>query len=363
MRILMICVKKLDKGGIETYVMSLFRHFNHGKIEVDFLVHSNEVGCLEEEIKSYGSKIYKLPRLGKNPIKYVKELSRILRDGDYDVVHRHATASIMWVDLALAKRAGIKRRIAHSHSTDWSHRIIHKMGIPILNYVSTDRFACSKKAGEWMFNKKNFIVMKNGIDENLFAFNRDIRNQYRKKFGWEEKYVIINVARCGPEKNQKWLIEMAKGLKNINVTFVIVGDGPLFDDLKTKVNDLRLGQTVLLLGSRDDISSLLISSDMFILPSIFEGLPISMIEAQCTGIPCIGSANITDEVILSESVKLLDLNFTSWQEYIKENIYKTYDRSFGQDVIINHHYSIKQTAKQMEDFYLNENSNSNDVHI
>lgn len=352
MKVLMICVKKMDKGGIESYVMSLFRHFDHEKIKVDFLVHSNEDGCLEEEIESYGSKIYKLPRLARNPIKYINKLYTILKNGDYDIVHRHATASIMWIDLAVAKAAGVKVRIAHSHNTDWNHRFIHKLGIPLLNYYSTARFACSKKAGKWMYENNNFIVMNNGIDINNFIFKSGVRDQYREKMNFNGKYVVINVARCVPEKNQNWILKIVRELNDENFLFIVVGDGILLEDLKLEIRKSELENKVILLGNRDDVNNLLMASDLFILPSLFEGLPISMIEAQATGIPCIGSSNITDEVLLSKDSKLLPLDIAMWCDALRSYKQKQFDRSLGKNIVLKNNYFIEQTARQMEDFYL-----------
>lgn len=352
MKILMIAAKKMDKGGIESYLMSLFRYLPKD-IHIDFAVHSNEIGCYDKELLENESTIYRLPRLGKNPIKYSKQLYCLIKKGNYDIVHRHATASVMWVDLAIAKYAGCNNRIAHSHNADWNHRLLHKLFIPLLNHYSTTKFACSNKAGKWMYGKKSFQVMKNGIDVNTFKFNKNIRDEYRKKYTLDSKKVILMVARMVPEKNHLWFLnvisEVIKEKKDI--IFVFAGDGILLDEFKNLIDERNLNDFILVLGSRNDISNLLSMSDIFVLPSLFEGLPITLIEAQSTGLQCLVSSNVTNEVDLG-LVRFMDLNVSKWKNIIISlKTLNEIERINCDSIIYKNNYSLEQTVQVMEENY------------
>lgn len=348
----MIAVGKMDKGGIESYLMELYRYLVDKGIHVDFVVHRPDVGCYEEEIISNGSKVFKLPRLSRHPLKYFIQLRNVMRQGKYDIVHRHATASVMWVDLAIAKWAGIKTRIAHSHSSNWKHTFIHKVFRPLLNYYVTDRFACSNAAGEWMFGKSGFQVMNNGIDDVKFRFDEKVRNDYRKELGLTEKYVVINVARLSSEKNQQWLLDLAKQDKNDDVCYLIVGDGALRGELEEKRKNLQLEEKVLFLGAREDISALLSASDLFVLPSEFEGMPVTLVEAQCSGLRCVASSNVPQDGNFG-MVEFLDLDYSLWLDKIKcyKKDAEEIDRNNAYELIIANNYSNKSTVKVMEDYY------------
>ena len=354
MKILMIGVKKMDSGGIESYLMNLFRNLP-SSMHIDFVVHSNEKGYFDEEIRKKNCCVYTLPRFGRKPLKYIKELFLLLKKNDYDIVHRHATASIMWIDLFIAKLAGVKIRISHSHSSSWEHKIIHKLCIPMLNYISTDKFACSNAAGKWMYGNKKYIVMKNGIDINKFAYDSTIRKNYRYKYNLNDKKVVLMVARMVPVKNHLWFLDVVKEtlLIDKNIIFVFAGDGVLFEQFKQKVADSNLDKNVLILGDRKDIPILLSIADLFVLPSLFEGLPITVIEAQCSGLECVVSNRISSEVNLGK-VSILELDSLKWALKISSTLSKdNANREFGTSLIYENKYSMSQTVKTMENYYIN----------
>lgn len=351
MRILMISVARMDRGGIESYLMSLIRQFDHKDCHVDFVVHRQESGCYENEIKGWGSNIYRLPRLRKHPFKYIRQLYQLIKNGNYDIVHRHATASVMWIDLAIAKLAGVEVRIAHSHSTSWNHKCIHKLFIPLLNYYATDRFACSNKAGEWMYGKKAFTIMKNAVNIKKFSFEKTIRDKYRKDLGIEEKKVVLHVARFTSEKNHEWVIRLISKIEEKNIVFCFVGDGPLRDSIQEKVMELGLNDRTLFLGQRNDVNNIMMACDCFILPSLFEGLPVTVIEAQCTGLNCIVSDNVTKEVDLG-MVSFLPLNESDWVNLIHKFDLDEHIRENGILNIVKNGYSTEYTSKVMLGYYM-----------
>lgn len=315
MRVLMITVARMDKGGIESYLMSLARRFDHRKVQVDFVVHRQEKGCYEEEIAGWGSKIYKLPRLSRHPCRYMCELFRIVRGGQYDIIHRHATASVMWIDLAIAKWAGAKVRIAHSHSSSWERKWIHFLCRPLLRHYATDRFACSVLAGKWMYGSSPCLVMHNSISVEAYRFDRAVRRQIRAELQAEKEKIILHVGRLVPVKNHKWMLQLAETMKEDRVKFYFAGDGELRSLLEEEVREKGLQERVVFLGQRSDIGGLMAAADVLLLPSQFEGFPVTLVEAQCSGLPCIASASVTEEVNLG-LVEFLSFDLCRWRERI-----------------------------------------------
>ena len=254
--------------------------------------------------------------------------------------------------MAVAKFAGCKSRVSHSHSSNWNNVVIHKLGIPLIDIFATQKLACSDVAGKWMYGKKHFKIAKNGIDANRFKFDEHDREKYRAEFNLDSKTVVLMVARLSPEKNHLWILDVIKEVVSINkdYVFVFAGDGILAKDIEEKVNKLSLNDNVLLLGSRSDIPQLLSMSDKLILPSQYEGFGSVLVEGQCSGIDCIASSNITEEVNLG-LVARIDLDQRKWLEALmKPSSGK--DRNEGYDLVCSNNYSQKQTAKAMEDFYL-----------
>ncbi len=350
-KVLMIGLGKMDQGGTESYLMSVFRNTDHNSIQMDFLVHRPEEGCYEEEIKKAGGKIIKLPRLREHPWRYCYRLFRVIRDGRYNIVHRHSTASVMWIDLLIAMTAGVRVRIAHSHNTDWEKHFIHYMGIPILNLLATDRFACSKEAGRWMFGRAKFHIMKNGINTRRFAFNQDSRIRYRELLNIGHKTAVLNVGRLVPEKNQKWIIDLASAMKSDpDIEFFIVGDGPLREELNLTIHKKGLSNKVHLLGQREDTACIMMACDMLILPSVFEGMGIVLIEAQCTGLPCIVSDALPREADAGKCI-FLKLDLMKWKQMILKMAGNVNDRSDSYQSAVRAGFEEKTTAKRVLEYY------------
>lgn len=350
-KVLMISVGRMDKGGIESYLMSLLRNTDSRQIHFDYVVHSQDTGCYEKEITERGCRIYKLPRLRSHPFKYLTELMQIMKKGKYDIVHRHATASVMWADLAIAKLAGVKVRIAHSHSSSWNHVMIHKMCRPVLNYVSTARLACSKEAGTWMYGRRKFHIAKNGINIDCFRYNEHIRNEYRKKLDIKGK-AVLNTGRLVYEKNQKFIVELAKNFKKINdsIHFYIVGNGPLLPQLQLEICRGGVQDTVHLLGQRNDAAEIMMACDLMILPSKIEGMPIVLVEAQCTGLRCIASESVSHQADFGRC-SFIKLDIDSWKKEILCQLQVSADRTQAWAEVQNAGYSEKTTAKKVLEYY------------
>ena len=352
----------LERGGAETFVMNLYRNIDRENIQFDFVIHTEDHGAFYNEIVSLGGRIFSCPRYkGKNHFAYVKWWKVFLKShSEYKVIHSHvrSTASIY---LKFAKHNGLKT-IIHSHSTSSGKGITSVIKNILqypLRYMADYLFACSKESGEWLFGKKatkaqNFHVIKNSIDLEKCSFNSDVRNKYRKEMNLTDKKVFIHVGRLHPAKNHMFLLDLFKEIykNDSNSVLLIVGDGDLREQIANRINELGLPSSVFMLGSRGDVGNLLQSADCFLFPSLWEGVPLTVIEAQASGLPCLVSNTITSDINISDLVTSIpvDKGVTPWIKKIS-NLNLT--RKDVHENIISAGYDSKTLAKWIEDFYKN----------
>ncbi|WAA12116.1 glycosyltransferase family 1 protein [Fervidibacillus halotolerans] len=353
---------QMNRGGAETMIMNMYRHIDRSKIQFDFVVHTEEHCAYDKEIYELGGRIFRVPRYtGKNHLNYKKSWNQFFKmHPEYKIIHGHvrSTASIY---LKIAKKYGVIT-IAHSHSTSsgsgLSAIVKNILQYPI-RYIADYLFACSKDAGEWLYGKRackknNFYILKNAIDTKQYVFNESIRNIKRKEFKIENKFVIGHVGRFNIPKNHSLLIDIFKKVhdKNQNTVLMLVGDGELRPIIEKKVNELGLSDYVIFTGVRSDIPELLQATDVFVFPSLYEGLPVTLVEAQAAGLPCIISDTITDEVKITNLVEKLPLNLSAkeWAEKVLKYM-NVYERKNTFEEIKTGGYDVNETAKWLEDFY------------
>lgn len=349
-------------GGVEAVVMNYYRYIDRTKIQFDFFCCESSTNIPYEEIKSLGGKVYIVPNY-TNIFKYQKELIKMFKKNKYSVVHSHINALSVF-SLHAAKKAGVPVRIAHSHSTtnkaEWKKNIIKQCLRPFSKIYATDYFACSELAGRWLFGNKAFddgkvYILNNAIDVEKFAYNEETRKKKRKELNIDEDTLVIgHVGRFVAQKNHKKLIEIFDEVhkQNRNTILLLAGQGPLMDKIKKQVNERKLEKTVIFLGQRSDINELYQAFDIFVLPSLYEGLPVSGIEAQATGLPCFFSNNMTKETRVLESTKFLPLEKTQkeWANAIMEEA-KKFLRREKKDEITSHNFNINVEAKKIEKIY------------
>lgn len=340
--------------GISSYAMNYYRNMKN--ISVDFLITStlDETEYSKEVIDS-GNKVYYIK---SNEIKKIystcKKIDAFFKEKahSYDIVHCHV-ASLGIFYLYYAKKYGIAIRIIHSHATKSADTLLHKIrndvsSVLTINFA-TDYAACSIAAGEALFGNKKFEMIRNGIDVQKFSFSLETRTKYRKLLNIENKFVIGTVGRLCNQKNQNFLIGVALELKKMKQNFVIiiVGNGPLEGTLTDLIAENQLEDYIMLLGKRNDVKELYNAMDIFVLPSLFEGLPIVGIEAQCNGLKCIFSDKITREVNVSKDCSFLEIDKDNkWAQELLKYIgteRKEYDMS---------EYNIKNCSKKLEQYYL-----------
>lgn len=359
LRILHVVVN-MNRGGAETLLMNLYRNIDRSKVQFDFLTCKH--GEFDEEIKSMGGIVHRIPYITDvGPIRYINHLNTFFADKYYKIVHSHLD-KMSGIVLRSAKKAGIPIRIAHSHNTQSEGRLATKVykwyaGKYIIPNA-TNFFACSNDAARWLFTKKSnrATVMKNGIEVSQFAYSPKTRNQVRKDLNIPENiFVLGHVGRFCLQKNHTFLID---AYKEFNRTYeksllILVGDGPLKSEIEEKCTKLGIRNKVVFLGIRSDINSLLQAFDTFVFPSLHEGLPVSLIEAQGAGLPCVISDKISEEVDLGMNlINYASLNINDWVQQLINNVKKNRDRQLQEWVFTEKGYDIKVTAKEIESYYM-----------
>lgn len=290
----------MGQGGTENFLMNLYRNIDKEKIQFDFLV--NREGFFDDEIERLGGRIYYIPALQKvGQISYVSHLKEfLLNHKEYKIIHSHLN-QVTGLILEVANKVNIPIRIAHSHNSKSNKHLIIKiykkyLGNKIVKNA-TDLWACSDIAGNWLYGKntKNVKIIKNAIDLEKFEYSEKVRNKVRKDFNIEEKdFVIGNIGRFSYQKNQIFLLEVLKELKNINknTKLMLVGNGSLKEKLIKHSKELNIEDSIIWLENRTDVNELLQAMDFFVFPSKFEGLGIVLIEAQSAGLKCIASEKV-----------------------------------------------------------------------
>lgn len=338
-------------GGLENFIMNINRRIDHSKVQFDVIVHSFRDGDYTDEIRSLGGEVFLAPRKLRHPIKNYLEIKRIIKEGNYDVVVRHSDNAFPIVDLMAAKSAGAKRRIYHSHSSNSSLKGLHRFFRHFMGLVPTDRFACSDNAGKWMYGKRDYKVINNAIDIKAYTFNSQIRERYRKDFGYEDKVVYSHVGIYMPAKNHSFLIEFFAKLVAMqpNAVLLLIGEGDLRAQMEAQIESLGMKEHIILTGIRSDVSNMLQMTDVFLFPSVYEGLPLSVIEAQSAGLKCLISDNITDEVVVTDLVKKkkLDDGALEWAKAAIE-LSTEYERKDTYSEVAAAGYDVVSLAKWYE---------------
>lgn len=354
-------VGNLSCGGVGAFLMNNYRNIDRAKVQFDFLVHNKEVQYYEQEINKLGGTVYKTVSKGANIIRNVYETMKYIKLSKCDVVHIHTASTTSCINLLLAKISGKKVRIVHSHGTNlekeqgsFQHKI-HKILMPMMNKLATHKFACSKAAGKWLFgDNENVIVINNAIDSDKFKYDKEEAERLKSNMNLSKKNVIGFVGRFSDQKNPLFLIDICNEIiKSIpNSIFLLVGDGELEVEMKNKISQLGIDEYFRFLGKRDDINSLMQVMDVMLLPSKFEGLPVVVIEAQASGLPCVISNNITKEVDITGLVEFvgLDESLEIWSQKVKECLKK--NRIDTQNKIIESKYDIKHNVKEIEMYYI-----------
>lgn len=368
-------VGRMDRGGIENMIMNLYRHIDRDKVQFDFLAHYGREAAFNDEIRAMGGRIYEMPALKDEEhvyywrlFAYIRALKRFFKEHkEYKIIHGHMTNTAA-IYMPIARKNGVTCLISHSHNTHGKAELLGTvtdfLQKPIYKYA-TDFFACSEGAEHWFYPQElidsgRVHILPNAVDAAKFRFNPEARERIRKELSLEGKTVIVCVARFRFEKNQSFLIDALEYMKkeHPDVVLVFAGDGPCEDEVKEKTGAHNLEENTRFLGARTDIPDILSASDAFALPSIFEGLPVTVIEAQANGLHCVVTEGLTDEMNVLNMVKYVPHSPEKWAQALwqasQQQRLDTYEQIKAQG------YDINTTAPMLQNFYLQKYGLSDD---
>ena len=357
-------------GGIESRLLDWYSYIDRSKVKFDLLKQSNNCNDtpLIAKFRKLGGEVYNIPRFTpRNFIKYALEISLFFKEhqGEYDVVHSHSLSTGFFV-MYYAKKYGVKKRILHSRTSKTDGSFIKRNTNNLLKSLAclyaTDYFACSKLAGYWGFGRDRMDnnkvrQMKNGVQLSKFEFNVDVRKQTRIELGVDDKFVIGNVCRLTEAKNFPFILNLFSQLLQVepNAILLIVGDGPLLEAITKKTIELSIENSVIMCGRKENVAKYYMAMDVLFSPSLWEGFPGTILEAQASGLPCIISSTITEEIKMSDNLLQMDLD-RSVDTWIKEIVnFKNQDRKTDViEIIRAKGYDSEQVVKELQQYYLDE---------
>lgn len=307
-------------GGLTTVMMNYYRAMDKTGMQIDFASFNAPPSVLTDELTQNGSRYIQLPNRKKHTVKYVKDLSSLLRHERYDVIHINGNSATMLIELLPAWIWGIKKRITHVHTTKNSHRLVHAAVKIFVNQLTNMRLAVSQEAGCYLYGNREFKILKNAIDASHYQFNPDNRLKCRKEWGISDSaYVIGTVGKLYNAKNQLFLVEIfPKILEKIpDSKLMLVGDGVLRRKIEDRIKALGIENSCIITGMQEDAADLLCAMDCFAFPSLYEGFGLALVEAQASGLYAVCSENVPKEAMATDLCvcKLLD-NQNDWIEQI-----------------------------------------------
>lgn len=351
-------VTYMGRGGLETMLMNYYRHIDRSKVQFDFLVHRAFEADYDREILALGGKIFHVSRLIPWSGAYKKELKRFFeKHPEYKIIHVHQDC-LSSVALRCAEECGIPVRIAHSHSSSAVKNIKYPIKAYYMKQISkyaTDLFACGKQAGDWMFCGANYRVVHNAIDCTAYQYFSETANKKRTEFNADHASIIGHVGNFTPAKNHSFLAEIFYEIhkENPNTKLLLVGGGDGKRAIQAQATSMGLQEHIIFTGVRTDVNELMQAMDIFVFPSLYEGLPVTMIEAQAAGLPCVISENVPDECVVTTGLvtaKKLSDTPQEWAQHILKRIHCP--RTDHTCEIAAAGYDIVTAAKQLEKFYV-----------
>ncbi len=354
-------VGKWVGAGAESVVMTYFRSIDKRQFKFDFICESDSSNIPYEAIEKLGGKVIIVPPY-ENTNKYVKELSIILKNGNYDIVHSH-TNELSYLSLKAAKKAKIPVRIAHSHLASnklEDNKLIKNIYRPLIKVNATNYFACNEASAKFLFGEKaykngNVFIIKNAINLSYFSYNEKIRKKKREELDIKDNQIVIgHIGRFVNQKNHEFLLDLFKAVHDLNskTVLLLAGQGPLMTKIKEKAYTMGIYDNIKFLGQINNANKLYQAMDVFVLPSFYEGESVTLIEAQAASLPCIASEEVGKESILIPTTTLLSLNspLEVWANTILDAAEKS-KREDHTDEIREKGYEIKDTVKLLEKEY------------
>lgn len=361
MKILLINTVPTDRNGITNVMFNYLRAINTDHITFDLVAINQPSDYYMNEVERRGGKVFVLSRHG-GIFAYLNDLRKLVRKNNYDAIHVHGNSHTTVLELIAAWAAGCKVRIVHAHSTSCKYSMIHRLLTIPFRALCTNGLACGEDAGRFMFNSMSFMVLNNGVDTDKYAFSPIIREDVRAKLAINDNEIVIgHIGYFKPVKNQTFLIDLFHELHALNNRYrlLLIGDGPQRAEIENKIMSIGLGEFIKLTGSINNVNDYLNAIDIIVMPSLFEGLPLSLIEQQANGLHCVVSDSITPEADKTDSMTFLSLQapMKEWTTAIKGILSLKEGRSVRSQTNIKKiaecGYSIQEEARKLNDYYIN----------
>lgn len=353
-------------GGAESRIMDLYRHIDRGRVQFDFLVHTDEEGYFDREIREMGGRIYHVPRFRLyNYLFYKKAMQNFFAEHhEFKVVQGHITSSAA-IYLPIARAAGVPVTAAHARSAGVDRgikNILTRLMRRNLSKKTDYMFTCSKLAGISVFGQKavdqgKTIFVPNAINTSDFAYDEKKRTEMRKELGLKDQYVIGHVGRFHYAKNHEYLLrifaELCRQAQNVSYVLILLGEGGTMETMKVLSKELGIADKVFFLGNHRNVYDYYQAMDYFVYPSRYEGLPGTMIEAQTSGLKCLMSDTICDEVKVTDLVDTMDIKDepAKWADHIRETA--AYERRSYVEEMRKAGFDVDGQAGIMMNFYEN----------
>lgn len=354
--LVVICTDSVPFGGLTTVMMNYYRNMDRDGLVIDFASTNNAPRVLLDELQSNGNRYYNLGQR-KCILTYFFNLYRVCRN--YDIIHVNGNSATTVIEHFAAYLAGIKYRINHNHTSIPDHKKLSDFVYPLFKKLVTNRVACSDLAGGWLYRDEKFVVLRNAIDVDKYQYNINKRKAYRLQFNISEDCVVFgHLGKIYKPKNHPYLLKIfAEFHKRVqNSVLFLVGDGEMREEIERQIDLLNIRDNVIFAGLRTDVAEMLQVMDFFVFPSIWEGMPLSLLEAASSGLPCFISDSITKDVQIGPNIQALSIKDEPvvWANYINEHLPKESREvicSQNAKLISEAGFNIKTATRVLEKIY------------
>lgn len=358
-RVLFVCTVPTAKSGIPNVIFNLLDSFDKSNMDLGYVSINEPTEYYKEWLKNLGVELFIVPRKLFSPLSYIRQLSRIAKG--YDIIHVHGNSATMVLEMIAARLGGVELRIAHSHNTSCRMKYIDKLMRPLFYKLCNVRMACGLEAGKWLYGERDFTVINNGIKSDKYRYNRDIRDKIRNELKVEDKKIIGNIGNFVDQKNHNFLIDVFNEITKIqpDAVLLLLGSGPLQPEIEAKGKLYGLLDKIIFAGSVDNPQDYMSAMDLVIMPSLFEGFPLTLVEEQANGLTILASDAITKDTNLTGNVYFMSLSETpgKWSRKVLKILEKSSSShsettsKAAQSLIKNARYDISNIAADLKEFY------------
>lgn len=359
MRVLQVLTGKLSYDGISIVALNIVKYMCKYGVRIDLVVQEESDEKLVEEVKKMGVEVAIMHGRLNNPLQYINKLREVLKKVDYNIIHIHGNSATVSLELAAAKQCTSIVKLVHSHNTTCKYKLLDRL-LRRYMYKHTDFFlACGLEAGSWLCGKQNFEVVRNGIDVKKYLYSDTARKQMRSELGYDDNVILLgHIGVFNDQKNQLFLLDILNQLLQEHgkeYKMLLIGKGSLLETAKSKAKKLKIEDNVIFYGTTDKIYKMLSAMDIFVMPSLYEGLPLSLVEAQASGLSVLASDTVTKEVNLTGNVEFYTLQNSAveWADRIANLHIK--DRSASKQVVMQKisdaGYDIEREMQKLHTIY------------